>query len=392
MSTEINSLNTSEISSKKKVLFVITQYEFGGAQRFLYNIASRLDKSRYEIKIAVGDTGNKEFIQALKDLDVSVFELKFLVREINPLKDIMAVLELKKLITRFEPNTIFLNSSKAGFIGSLAATLLRHSTVTPKVIYRIGGWTFNDPWPKWKKKLWIILERLSARWKDYIIVNNKHDLEQAHKFKIKPRKNVLLVHNGLDVYKTDLLPREEAREKLKISKPNSFVIGTIGNFYPSKGLDYLIETAEYFKNSDDIVFIIIGDGKERMGLENMIKEKGLQNKVLLSGQIPDASKFLSAFDVFVLPSVKEGFPWVVIEAMAAKLPVIATGVGAVPEIIENGKNGFIVEPARPEKIAERVQELLGDDRLRQEMGIQAHQTVLFKFPIEKMIKEIEDNL
>lgn len=377
-----------ETSPKKRVLFVITQSEFGGAQRFLYNFLSRLDKTKYEIKIAIGDTGNKEFIRSIRDINIPLIELKYLVRNISLIKDMAAVFELRKLIKNFCPDTIFLNSSKAGFVGSLAANCLLH-TVRPKVIYRIGGWTFNDPWPKWKRWLWIALERLSARWKDFIIVNNRHDLEQANKLKIRPRKNILLVHNGLDIYKTELLPKEEARMKLKIFRDQK-VIGTIANLYPSKGLKYLIEASEYFKNNDDIVFIVIGDGQEKGELEEFIEQKGLKKKILLLGQIPEARKLLNTFDIFVLPSVKEGFPWVVIEAMAAKLPVIATRVGAVPEIIENMKNGLIVEPARPEQIAGKIQELLNNDRLRQELGIQAHQTVLFKFELDKMVKKIEE--
>ena len=155
-----------------------------------------------------------------------------------------------------------------------------------------------------------------------------------------------------------------------------------------------------------MVFVIIGDGQERKELELLItnpkspvgdlgsplRDYQLQHKVLLLGQIPDAYKLLNAFDIFVLPSVKEGFPWVVIEAMAAKLPVIATNVGAVPEIIENNRNGFIVEPAPPEQKAAKTQDLLNDERLRQELGIQAHQTVLFKFSLDKMVTQIEDLL
>jgi glycosyltransferase involved in cell wall biosynthesis len=391
----------------KRILFIVTQSEFGGAQRFLYNFISNLSKSRYEIRVAVGsreklncnhkklDIDNKEFYHLIKDINVPVTELKFLVRDIDPFKDIAAVFEIIKLVKNFSPDTVFLNSSKAGFVGSLAIALMRNnSPIHPKIIYRIGGWSFNDPQSKWKKKLLIFLEKLSAKWKDIIIVNSQHDFEQAHKFKIKPKEKIVLIHNGIDVYKTEFLSKEEAKKF--ISKNQHFdisayqnVIGVIANFYPTKGLKYLIEAAEYFKNRDDIVFVIIGDGLERKELENLIKQKNMENKIFLLGHIPHAHKLLSAFDIFVLPSIKEGFPWVVLEAMAAKLPVIATKVGAVPEIIENGKNGFIIEPARPDKIAENIQILLKNDHLRQELGIQAHQTVLFNFELDKMLEKTE---
>ncbi|TSC74692.1 MAG: glycosyl transferase family protein [Parcubacteria group bacterium Gr01-1014_44] len=383
---------------RKRVLFVITQSEFGGAQRFLYNLISRLNQQVYDLKVAVGDTGNKEFISALKNTGLEVQELKWLVREINPLKDVRAVFELRKLIKEFHPDTLFLNSSKAGFIGSLAAQNIEISKYRNiKVIYRIGGWSFNDPWPWWKKQLWTMLEKISARWKDTIIVNNESDLRQAIKLKIKPREKVILIHNGLDIYKIDFINRDEARIKLleKAARQSGKVfqvktiIGTIANFYPAKGLEYLLKAAEHFKNNDNIIFVVIGDGLERLRLERLIAERGLEKKVLLLGQIPDASRLLPAFDIFLLPSVKEGFPWVLLEAMAAKLPVIATRIGAMLEIIADGQNGLLVEPSHPEQIVTSIQRLLENDHLKQELGLKAHQTVLFKFPLEKMIREIE---
>src|SRR3989344_8480126 len=224
MSTEINSLNNTETSPKKRVLFVITQSEMGGAQRFLYNLLSRLDKDRYEIMVAVSADGGGELFKLMGFLGIRANELAYLKRNVSPIKDILAVFELRKLIREFRPDTVFLNSSKAGFIGSLAAKFPARGTGRQvpsskfQVIYRIGGWSFNDPWPKWKKRFWIILEKISAKWKDVIIVNNNHDLEQARELKIKPKDKVVLVYNGLDVYKMDFLPRDKARERLKISK------------------------------------------------------------------------------------------------------------------------------------------------------------------------------
>jgi len=390
MAIEINTSSAVEKSPKKRILLVITQSEFGGAQRFLYDLIKNLDPEKYDILLAVGKDGT---VNSFETKGLKTYKLNFLRRNINPFYDIRASWELKKLIKDFDPQILFLNSSKAGFIGSFVSKYLIQNTKY-KILYRIGGWSFNDPRSKPERWFWKILERTSAKWKDIIIVNNKHDFDQAIKFKIKPREKIVLVYNGLDVYKTNLLSREEAQLKLQdaapsMDRPYPYIVGTIANFYPSKGLEYLVETAEHFKNNDNIVFVIIGDGPERFKIENLIEQRGLHKKVFLLGQIPDAYKLLGAFDIFVLPSVKEGFPWTVIEAMAAKLPVVATKVGAIPEIIEDGKNGFVVGPGHPEQIAAKIQDLLTNKHLRQELGIQAHQTVLFKFSLEKMVREIE---
>ncbi|MBI2065373.1 MAG: glycosyltransferase, partial [Candidatus Yanofskybacteria bacterium] len=314
-------------SNRKRILFIITQSEMGGAQRFLYNLLTQIN-SRYDIRVAVGSDGGPELVEKIKSLNIEVSILEKLKREISPINDIKACFEIKKIIEDFRPNTLFLLSSKAGFLGSLTAKFVIRNPQF-RIIYRIGGWTFNDPWPAWKKKLWVNLERLSAPWKDVIIVNNEHDYNQAKELKIKPHRGLALIHNGLDIYKMEFIPREEARLKLfeKISRHSGkifqteTIIGTIANLYPTKGLTALIETAEYFKNNDTMVFFIIGEGSERPILEKLIKEKGLEKKVYLLGNIPNAKAYLQAFDIFVLPSVKEGFPWALIEAMTARLPV-----------------------------------------------------------------------
>lgn len=402
MSNESKPIIFGELARKKRVLFVVTQSEPGGAQRFFYNFISRLSGDKYEILVATGSDGGGDLLKKMTEGGINTHTLKFLKRQgnflsiSNNINNLRAAGELRRLIKTFQPDTLFLNSSMAGFVGSLAARLCGKDN-RPKVIYRIGGWAFNDPWPDWKKKFWILLERISARWKDIVVVNNKHDFDQAKQLKIKPKQNIILIYNGLDVYKMNFLSREEARLKLfeRISKQNGRIfqadkiIGAIANFYPSKGLEYLIEAAEYFKNNDGIVFAVIGDGAERTKLENLIQIKNLEKKFFLVGQISEAYKLLSAFDIFILPSLKEGFPWSLIEAMSAKLPVIATSVGAVPEIIEDGKNGIIIRPADSIRIVTKIKEILNNDRLIQEMGIQAHQTVLFKFNADKMNSQTE---
>src|SRR3989338_1289883 len=222
-----------EINPKKAILFVITQAELSGAQKFFLELLPRLDRQKYEVTVAIGEkkrAGTSHFTKTLENQGLKIIRLNWLKRNIFFLflKDWLAVFELRKLIKKLRPDVLFLNSSKAGFIGSFA-TVFPHSLKTKnyrlRTIYRIGGWTFNDPWPWWKRKFWMLLEKKSAKWKDIIVVNNKHDFQQAVKMKIKPREKLLLVHNGLDVYKNVFLTREEARQKLGIGAEN--IVGTI---------------------------------------------------------------------------------------------------------------------------------------------------------------------
>ena len=405
MDAKINQLEIGKINPKKRVLFIITQSELGGAQKFLAQLIRHLDTLRFEVVLATGQDGNEE-IRAILPENTHFVTLKKLHRNPNIINDISSIFELKKLIMELRPDTVFLNSSKAGFNGSLAVKMLPPNVPHPKVIYRIGGWTFNDPWPWWKRLAYRWLEKLSAGWKDRIIVNNKHDYEQALKYKICPRQKVVLIHNGIDPYKLELLEKNEAKIRLYEKLPSDqkhanflhkgLVIGTIANFYPTKGLEYLVDAFKiietYHLSPITYNLVLIGDGPERENLKSRIKNLGLENKIILTGRIPDAHKHLNAFDIFVLPSVKEGFPWALLEAMSAKLPVIATTVGANPEIIENKKNGLLVAPRSPQDLADALQKLISDDALRRELGIQAHQTVLHRFSLSKMIESVENIL
>lgn len=404
------------MNTKKKILFLVTQSEFGGAQRFIYTLLSRslftpkttpLDagvKGRCngvlrapKILVGAGPEGDDKngLLFTLEKIGIKTRHLKYLRRSINPFFDFLALLEIYKIIKKEKPDILFLCSSKAGFLGSLAARRYtqiiseqssEHADIRrtvfisvlpkaqnqrlsarPKVIYRIGGWTFNDPWPKWKKRIYLWLEKETAKFKDIIVNNAESDTGQAERLGIKPKKQILTIYNGVDVSKLEFLSKKEAREFLQL-KESDFVVGTIANDYPAKGLNYLKEAEDILKDKN-VKFIIIGKGNRF---------------------IPEAYRYLKAFDIFVLPSVKEGFPWVILEAMAAEIPVIATKVGALPEIIENNKTGILIESRNAEELAKAIKNLISNEGLRKKLSEEAIKIVEEKFNLEKMITKFEE--
>lgn len=359
---------------KKRILFIITQSEFGGAQRFLSTLVAKLDPARYDILVATGTTGDAHFTEHLRNIGIRNTIIPSLVRNPHPIKDFRAVSEIRNLINDFKPTTLFLLSSKAGFLGAKAAK----DIAGLNVVYRIGGWAFNDPQSFIRRELIIHMERSSAPQKDYIVLNNTHDYDQAQRLGIRPRKQLVMIHNGIDIAKLKFLSREKAREKLGITA--KIIVGTIANFYPSKGLEYFVAAAEQVADNSDIAFVIIGGGAHL---------PPFSSKVLRAGRIAEAARLLPAFDIFVLPSVKEGFPWVVAEAMAACIPVIATRVGATPEIIQDGQNGFLVEARHPDQIADRIKTLVNNEVLREQFGRLGLATIAEHFSIEKMVHDVE---
>ncbi len=385
------SSEATAIHPKRRIFCVITQGEEGGAQRFLAQLAQHLNPAAYTMHVVWGrNTGND--LARLLPSSVTHAVARHLVRSISPLHDALAVSELRTMMRAFQPDVVLCLSSKAGFVGSRAAHGLRKQHAQLKVLYRIGGWSFNDPVPAWKKKLYIAMEKLSASWKDVIIVNNTHDLEQAIHLGINPREQRVCVYNGIDA-ELPFLSRDTARAALQKHTPQDFLslsshlIGTIANLYATKGIATLIQAAA--STPENTRYVVIGDGPLHQELQHMIATLNIQHRFLLLGRLPDAWKYLRAFDLFVLPSLKEGFPWALLEAMAAKVPAIATRVGAVPEMIEDGVSGIICEPGDEQQISKAIARLTHESDLRTNIAVDAHQTVLSKFTLREMIAQYE---
>lgn len=330
----------------KKILFLVTQSEMGGAQRYVYEISKALAK-RYEILVAAG-SGDGELFEKLKQAGISFRQLSQMQRTPWPWQVIFTVKEIANLIRKERPDVLFLCSTTAGLLGSIAARICK--TPRPRVIYRIGGWAFRDPRPSWQNLIVLLLEKLTAPFKDLIIVNSEYDWRIAVEKRIVSPEKIVKIYNGIDIDPLDFLPKEEAKARLSAYGTEK-LIGCVANLYKTKGLEYLIEAASIL----DCKLVIIGEGKERPALEAMIQKYDLKDKVILAGRIKDAYKYLKAFDVFVLPSIKEGFPWVILEALAAEIPIIATKVGAIPEIIPEE---FLTEPDDAEALAKKINQML----------------------------------
>lgn len=371
----------------KKILFLVTQSEFGGAQRYVFEMARALSE-RHEILVAAGQ-GDGELFKKLESTEARPLYLKHLKRAPNPLRIIQTIVEILRMLKEEKPDILFLCSTTAGILGSIAGFFYRNLVSKEEtkfqIIYRIGGWAFNDPRPFWQNWLILWAEKLTARFKDSVIVNSEYDWHIAVEKKIISPEKIVKIYNGIDPGSLNFLSKEEARTKLRNSVSKSLeteflspLIGCIANFYKTKGLEYLINAVSRLSLPHRrLSLVLIGDGRLRPQLEAQIKKLGLEDRVILTGRIPDAYKYLKAFDVFVFPSLKEGFPWVILEAVAAGIPIIATKVGVLPEILEEES---LVEPKDVETLAKKISRMLEHPtapKLKQE------------FTLQKMIEETE---
>ena len=261
-------------------------------------------------------------------------------------------------VRRLNPDIVHQQDVKLGAVGFMAKKLLRR----PWVVWGQGSdvylpWTFKRPISK------LVLKNADA------VIALTADMK-AEMCKICSR-GIDVIPNGVDLERYEALPSKVAiRAELGLDDDDRIAV-FVGTLRPVKGVKYLIEAMSIIKHRCATArLLLVGDGEERQSIEGMVKELNLEDTVTFLGRMSNdkVPKHMAASDVFVLPSLSEGFPVTVLEAMATGLPVVASRVRGLPEIIEDGRNGFLVEPKRPDQIADRVLVLLADSGLRQEVA------------------------
>lgn len=305
---------------RKKVLFLITKSNWGGAQRYVYDLATNLPKNEFEARVAFGQEGL--LASKLKGAQIVTFSITSLQRDISMFNDVKSFFELLRLFRAEKPDIVHLNSSKAGGIGALAA---RFAGV-PQIIFTAHGWPFWEHRNPISRGIIYLFSWLTALLSHKIIVVSDYDLSVAQKMPLTAHKTIR-IYNGIDLHSP-----LGSGDVVRHSFPNGIrITGTIGELTKNKNKIALVEQA---KNDPALYVAIVGDGEDRLYLMRKIEEYGLKGRVKLFGFMP-ASEVLHGFDIFALPSLKEGLPYVLLEAKAAGLPIVANRVGGVPEILDS---------------------------------------------------------
>lgn len=389
-------------------MLLITSQDWGGAQLFVFELARELKLRGENVIVAAGTNPSKsplvkgDFLNSPPDkggmggwglggcpgselsdkcrkAGIDFLELKHVARDINPIGNLLATFELWSLFRNLKPRVVHLNSTMMGVVGSLAATLAR----VPKRIYCIGGWVFNEDLPSWKKKLYILIERISAKWKDVIVTVHPGDEELANRLKIKPKEKIVTIPNGIDVmdFESKLLTREQARDALGIH-PEAIIVGTIANAYPPKNLLWYLDVCKRVHERDSrINFVIIGDGPRFESLRKKRDEFGAEDYVMLTGRRMDAPTLYKAFDIFVLPSSKEGMSITLLEAMAAKVPIVATDVGAARWMLD--ESGILAPSAETAALSQIILNLANDKKTQKTISTKAYEMVCSRFTLKQ---------
>lgn len=184
-------------------------------------------------------------------------------------------------------------------------------------------------------------------------------------------RKIFVIPNGIELKNFKNLSKDIARQKLKLAKEEKFLV-FVGTLKQVKGLKYLIEAVKILKGKmPEMRLLIIGEGGEKENLQEQVEKLKLKQNVIFFGKLANEKipEYMIASDIFVLPSLSEGLPVTVLEAMAAGLPIVATQVGGLPEIVKQGQNGFLVEAKEPEILAQKILTLLSDEKLRNSMSL-----------------------
>ncbi len=360
----------------QKILYVVTKSEIGGAQKYVLDLAKAAKTKGYDATVA--SEANSHFWEALHEAGIDFREIKSARREINFLQDMKLFWELFRIIWKEKPDVLHLNSSKVGAVGAVVGKLAR----VPRIVFTAHGWVFNEQRPRWQLLVLTLITKIAARLQDVIVCVSEYDRRRALELGIASAEKLVTVHKGLEPRAMKLLTRKEARMRLGLDEKD-LVVGTIANFYKNKSLDTLVFAA-ISAHKPNVKFVIIGEGPERGKIEELIAKYKLGPQFVLAGAIRNAPLYLKAFDFFVLPSKKEGLPYALLEAMAAKLPCVVSDAGGMPEVVRNGANGIVIPHLTPGKLWEAVAGLAHNRKRARELGARAEKTIEAQFSLEEM--------
>ncbi len=378
----------------QKILFVITKSNWGGAQRYVYDLAINLPKENFETKVALGGEGLLK--QKLEMENISTISIPHLRRDVNFKKEFLSFFSLIKIFVKERPDIIHLNSSKVGGIGAIAALVsklwlkLWTKDYRLKTIFTVHGWAFNESRNFRAKSTIYLSQWITSFLCNKTIVISRHDYRQALSMPFISKDKFVLISLGIPEKELKYSTKSNAKKELLLPEEEKDIrVGTIAEFTKNKGLDFLLDTIKSltFKN---LKLVIVGDGEEKERIEHRIEEEGLKNNITTCGFVPHAAKHIKAFDIFVLPSLNEGLPYTILEAMNAGVPVVASSVGGIPDLIEHEKSGFLTIPANSKSMANALEKLIMDKKMRAKFGKLAKERAIKYFSFSNMLSRTID--
>jgi len=370
-----------------RVAHVITRLCKGGAQENTFHTVRMAEHGRFESDLISGPTEGAEgcIEPAIAAAGVDIIRVPHLVREVAPWRDLRALWQLTALFRAGRYDIVHTHTSKAGFVGRLAAVRAR----VPIIVHTPHGNVFDGYFSRPVTQAFIAMERYAARHTDRIIELTAGGVDEHLRQRIGRREQFDVVFSGIDLapYDSARARRQETRRALGIA-PGAVLIGAAGRLEPVKGFSLFIEAArQVAAREPGTRFVLAGQGSLEAALRAEAADLGERFQFL--GLRDDIPELMAAFDIFVLSSLNEGMGRVLLEAAAAGAPAVAARVGGVPDVVHDGVTGILTPPRDPAALAEALCRLARDGETRRRMGEAARAAVAPHYGLERMVRRIE---
>ncbi len=387
-------LHHNGTSAETTILHVIDVLDFGGAQSYMSRLARFTPSDKYRTIVCVLQySPEQNLVQELQSDDIPVYCLdkhrpSILLPHAMVLYFSSCLWEILRISRLYSVDCIQCHLSDSEYIGCIAGMLLDNVTTISTVHYPalLPKRRPFDP----RNALRRIAGRMMYHLFDHVIAVS-HDVSDklSHLFHVKHDKITVML-NRIDVRSYAALPSSDGIRADLGLRPDSRILLTVSRLMPPKGITHLLDAMVHISaNTQDTILVLAGDGDLRIPLEHRCSELGLQKNVMFLGNRSDIPALLSLADLFVLPSLSEGVSIALLEAMAARLPIIATDIEGNREVLKHDSNALLVPPADPDALARSIQELLGDRYRAKRLAGQAHSDVRMNFDIRRSITEFE---
>jgi len=380
-----------ELERKIKVAHIIARMITGGADENTLFTVQGLDKDRYEVDLIMGEEFDESILKRIEDENNNIIQIRGLKWKLNFLYDPIVLIKLIKLMRKNHYDIVHTHTTKAGILGRIAARIAG----VPVIVHGLHGSTFeafNSGLLNW---LLFLFERLTGRFTDAYISVSKVLSEKYIEKGIGKKENYHTVYSGMELDKfygvKEKIDCGKKQRELGINSED-FVIGNVARLEERKGHKFLIDTFKKLieKRKDrSLKLLIIGEGEERENLKNYVKEANLEEKVIFTGYREDVEELMAVMDLFVLTSLREGLPRVLVQAAAVGMPSIAFNVDGVPEIIKDDYNGFLVKVKDVKRLENRIVEYMNNKELVLLHGRNGRKFIENKCSIKVMVDKID---
>jgi glycosyltransferase involved in cell wall biosynthesis len=377
-----------------RILRLIARLNMGGPALHVAYLTKGLDERGYETTLAAGSLARGESSMSFvaRELGVDVHPIPQLHREISPLYDTLSVVRIVKLIRRLRPHILHTHTAKAGAIGRFAA-LAAGDARPPVVVHTFHGHVLRGYFGPLRTAGFRGIETALARSTTRLVAVGPQVRDDLVDLGVAPLRKFSVIRLGIDldtrIAASDDARRAELRRLFGVP-PDRFVVGWIGRMTQIKRLpDVLAAFAGLRARGVDATLCLVGDGPDREGIERRAHELGVARHVLFVGYQRDVAPYYAFLDAFLLPSANEGTPVVAIESLAAGRPVVATSVGGVPDVVDHGRDGFLVQVGDVRAMVDALEQLARRPELRQQLGAAGRERVVERYRVERLVDDVD---